>query len=88
MSDWNKSSDRYWYKVVERLEAKLEKIYLAIASGQFCDKWGEPLEIGHEVEYSNTRDKRTKTGVIVEIDNPFAILADDVKIHWSYLVKK
>lgn len=87
MSNWQKSSDRYWYSIVARLDAKLERIYLALASGQFCDKWGELLEVSNEVEYSSMRSKEVKIGVITTIENPFAVI-DGKKIHWSYLVKK
>lgn len=83
-----KSSDYSWYRYVEQIDAKIRKLELCIASGIFCDKWGEPLNVGDKVTYTNRRDRKVAEGTIKEINGQLVLMEDGTIVHWNYLVKE
>lgn len=79
-------SDHTYYRKADGIKSKIVKIEKALLAGIFCDKWGEPLEVGDSVEYSTKRNKQIKTGTIEVIRGQMVII-EGGHIHWSYLVK-
>ena len=72
------SSDFNWFKKVAKLETAIQRIHLAMLNHQFCDKWGYPLRVGDTTNF----------GIIISIENQSAIMADGLRMHYSYLRKK
>lgn len=71
------SSDFNWFKRVAKIETAIQRINLAMLGGHFCDKWGYPLRVGDTTNY----------GIIIRIENQFAVMNDGVRTHYSYLRK-